>query len=720
MKQVDGALAAGTLAMMLVAGQAVAQERDTASDDIVVTARGSQVELVPEYPGGQVARGARAGLLGNLDYMDAPFSTTAYTENLIREQQAESVADVLQNDPGIRVARGFGNFQELYYLRGFLVYSDDLTYNGLYGILPRQYVAAEMLERVEVFRGANSFVNGAAPGGSAVGGAINLVPKRAPEDDLNRATIGIGSRLQGYATFDFARRLGRDDALGLRANAAVRGGDTEVDGQKRLLTVASIGTDYRSGDFRFSADIGYQDQRIDAPRPSVTPLGAIPAPPEADANFAQPWTYTEERQLFGVARAELDVTPGVTLWAAGGGRIGEEENVLANPDAQADGTTTAYRFDNTREDRVLSADAGIRADFDTGPIGHRVIASGAIYALDSKNAYAFSNFAGFVGDLYDPFTVAPPATDFFVGGVLADPLTTLTTDTRSAAIADTLSLFGGKLLTTAGVRWQRIDTASFDYNTGAELPGRNDKSAWTPAFGLVVKPDERLSLYANYAESLVPGEIAPASVGTTPVLNAGEVFAPYRADQLEFGAKLDLVRFGATLGVFTTALPSAYVIDQRFTIAGEQRHRGIEATLFGEPVDGVRLVGGMTVIDAELVDTGDAAIDGNQAIGVPGLQANLNAEWDVAATGLTLEGRAIHSSSQFVDESNSRTIPDWTKFDLGIRYAVEAGGKPLTLRVRAENLTDEAYWASAGGFPGSSYLVLGNPRSIFVSATVGL
>ena len=62
-------------------------------------------------------------------------------------------------------------------IRGFAVSSDDLAYNGLYGVLPRQFVAAELIERVEVFRGASTFLNGAAPGGTGVGGAFNLTPK---------------------------------------------------------------------------------------------------------------------------------------------------------------------------------------------------------------------------------------------------------------------------------------------------------------------------------------------------------------------------------------------------------------------------------------------------------------------------------------------------------------------------------------------------------------
>ena len=161
------------------ASPALAQTEVTEVQEVIVT--GSQVALPPAYAGGQVATGGRVGLFGAMDIMDTPFNTTSYTEELVRNQQARSVADVLQNDPAVRVSKGFGNFQELYVVRGFPVYSDDMTYNGLYGVLPRQFVAAELLERVEVFHGATAFLNGAAPGGSGVGGAFNLMPKRAPD-----------------------------------------------------------------------------------------------------------------------------------------------------------------------------------------------------------------------------------------------------------------------------------------------------------------------------------------------------------------------------------------------------------------------------------------------------------------------------------------------------------------------------------------------------------
>ncbi len=63
----------------------------------LITAQAAGAETLPaEYAGGQVARGARLGMLGNADVMDAPFSITSYTARTIEQQQARSVADLLQ------------------------------------------------------------------------------------------------------------------------------------------------------------------------------------------------------------------------------------------------------------------------------------------------------------------------------------------------------------------------------------------------------------------------------------------------------------------------------------------------------------------------------------------------------------------------------------------------------------------------------------------------
>src|SRR3546814_21172578 len=169
-----------------------------------------------------------------------------YTNTLIEDQQAASVADILQSDPGVRVARGFGNYQQLYMIRGFPLYSDDITYNGLYGLLPRQYLASEFIERLDVFRGANAFLNGAAPGGSGMGGAINVVPKRAPNEPLTQARLGWESGGQGYGAVDLVRRFGPDDSPGIRLNDVHRDGRPDAPGANRAVHAFRPGRDWET------------------------------------------------------------------------------------------------------------------------------------------------------------------------------------------------------------------------------------------------------------------------------------------------------------------------------------------------------------------------------------------------------------------------------------------------------------------------------------------
>ena len=697
-----------------------AQTEKNNNDDIEhITVDASQVELRDSFAGGQVSRGGRAGILGNLDMMDSPFASTNFTADIIREQQARSIADVLQNDPVVRVAKGFGNFQELYVMRGFPVYSDDMTYNGLYGVLPRQYVAAELSERVEVFRGASAFLNGAAPGGSGLGGSVNIVPKRAGDDPLNRVTLGYESQGHWYGAADVSRRFGDDSqSTGIRANFVQRGGETSIDNQDRELSVAAIGIDHDSDNFRLSLDLGYQDHQVDSPRPAVTPGSAIPEAPDSDTNFAQEWTYTNERQFFGAVRGEYDFTDNITAWAAYGFRSGEEDNVFANPrQAEANGDFSAYRFDNVRNDEIRSGEVGLNIEFKTASVGHTIITSASTFSLESENAYAFSDFSGFAGNIYNPVTATVPDADFFIGGDLSNPLITEKTDLSSFALADMISFNDGKVLLTLGGRVQNIETRTFDYNTGDELSGY-DESQFTPVVGIVYKSSEQVSYYANYIEGLLPGEVAPASSGGEPIENAGEAFDPYSAEQIEVGVKYDAGQYGGSLSVFNTSKQSSIVEDNVFSTDGEQQNQGLELSVFGMPTSNLRVLGGFTWLDAEMTKTQDGTLDGKTAIGVPDLQANINLEWDVdALPGLTVDARAAYTSKQYASADNSLEVDASNRFDLGVRYSFFAGMTDITLRARVDNVFDNNYWASVGGFPGSNYLVLSEPRTFRLSAS---
>lgn len=683
--------------------------------------------LSPAYPGGQVARGGRAGILGTKDNQSVPFSIASYTNELIQDRHARSVGDVLQNDPTVRVARGFGNFQESYFIRGFLLNSDSVAYNGLSSLLPRQYIATELFERVEVLRGASAFLNGASPGGDGVGGAINLLPKRAPNEDLNRVTAGGATGVQGQAAADVSRRFGPDKSTGVRVNTAYRRGDTAIDKEKVSLGLAAVGADWRSRDARLSADLGWQDNKLKATRTNVTlgdfanPVTSVPARPDNKVNAAQPWSYSNERDLFGTLRGEVGIGADMTAWGAYGLRRSDEANSLANltvtNPATGDGST--YRFDNTRTDKVDTFEAGLRGKLRTGPVGHEWVVSASRFAMDSKNAYAFDFANTQSTNLYRPVdTAAQPAFSANAGrgNDLNAPGLTNRTRLTSFAVGDTLSLAQGRLLLTLGARHQNIDIQTFDsLYAGFPNASHYDDSHVSPLVGAVFKLSPQVSLFGNYVEGLTKGDTAPSTAA-----NRGEMLPPFVSKQKEVGVKYDGGRLALAATAFTTDKPRGVVNGSNvFTSEGKDRHQGLELTAHGEAARGLRVLGGVTRLDTEQRNTGSAATDGKRTIGVPKTQASLGAEWDVAGVqGLAVDGRMVRTGASYADAANTLEVPGWTRLDIGARYLMDVKGKLVTLRARIDNLTDRGYWSSVGGYPGAGYLVIGAPRTVSLSASL--
>jgi iron complex outermembrane receptor protein len=389
--------------------------------------------------------------------------------------------------------------------------------------------------------------------------------------------------------------------------------------------------------------------------------------------------------------------------------------VLAAPTViSADGESIMTRFDNVREDSVQTGEIGMRGSVRTGAIGHTLSATVSGFEQESRNAYGLSDFAGFATNIYRPRDAAAPAADVFTGGSLAAPHVTHKSILSSVAVADTLSIAEGKVLLTVGLRNQRIRDFSYDYNSGVEN-ARYDETAVTPVAAIVYKPIKGVSLYANYAEALQPGPVASG----IDVVNVGQTFAPFTSRQKEIGVKYDAGKLGMSAALFTISQPQAFVQDRVFGVFGQQRNRGLELSVFGTPARGVRVLGGLTLVDAEQRRTQGAINDGKDAIGVPDTQLNLGAEWDVPAVpGLTLTARTLYTGGQFADSANLQRLPSWTRLDLGASYATTIAGREVTLRARVDNVTDKSYWASAGGFPGAGYLVLGGPRTLVVSGSL--
>lgn len=325
--------------------------------------------LPPVYAGGQVARGGQLGVLGNQDIMDVPFSMSSYTEKLIRDQQAQTVGDVLLNDASMRQASGYANQAQAFVIRGLPLNGDDISFNGLYGILPRQIMSTDALERVEVFKGPNAFINGVTPGGSGIGGGVNLQPKRADEVPLRRFSTDISSDGRVGEHLDIGQRFGEDNRFGARVNLSQREGDTAVDDENQRSKLFSVGLDYRGDALRLSGDFVYQKQQVNGGRNTVllgSGLTHLPNAPSAATNYAPNWGTTSLEDTFGMLRGEYDLNDHWSAYIAGGAKhtneIGRYSSVTlkdALGNATVSGSNIAHQEDNT------SLMAGLNGKFQT-------------------------------------------------------------------------------------------------------------------------------------------------------------------------------------------------------------------------------------------------------------------------------------------------------------------------------------------------------------------
>lgn len=651
------------------------------------------------------------GILGAQDAMDIPFSTLNYTEQLMRDQQSRTLADVLQNDASVRVMTAAQGFGEDFQIRGFAVPSGDVGFNGLYGLSSGNRMPAEVMERVEVLKGPNAMINGMPPGGS-VGGSINLIPKRAGDDNLTRLTTSFSGGDQLGLAVDVGRRFGEKKEWGVRVNGSYRDGEASIDDGNARQRFAAIALDFRGTQLRWTTDIFKQHENIRGFRSQpafLAGLTRLPKTPDPRKNIYGPDAMLVIDDEMFATKFEYDVNDRVTVWAGAGWRDSWSMQDFPTASVRADGNGD-FRLIGAWYDayfKTTSADAGARARFDTGGIGHTI--SVGISRLDQETGSFYRANAATTAipsNIYNP--VPMPAV---IGARLAP---TKTSDTRlsGVAIADTLAFMNERLLVTVGLRDQTAELTAYPQTA----TNYYKKSAVSRLGGVVFKATEDLSVYANYAEGLTRGGIAPTN---STLINPGEVFAPYQSKQVEAGVKVDWGSFLTSLSAYEIKKPNAATLPvpgstlQRYSFDGEQRNRGVELSAQGEIIRSVRWLASASFTDAKQTRTTGGQFDGKDATGVADKTVSVGADWDVPyLPGLGLNGRVIYTSSGWIDNANTLAVPAWTRADIGARYRTKIGNVPTVLRANIDNVFDRHYWLLSG-----SYATVATGRMVVLSAS---
>ncbi|RZJ21646.1 MAG: TonB-dependent receptor, partial [Haliea sp.] len=685
---------------------------------VTVTAGASLPDVLPPvYAGGQVARGGRAGVLGNADFMDSPFAITSLTEEFRQNIQAKSIADVLKYTPSVQTPQlGLAAQNDALNLRGFSTVSGFGSFNGLAGLLNRQS-PVEPLERIELLLGASAFANGRV---ANVGGTTNLVPKRADDAPLTRIGTEYISDSNLGLTADIGRRFGQDNAWGIRVNAAHADGDTAVEHSDRRATTGALGLDWRSDRLRWSFDY-IHNQREQSPG-GMQYIGldtgvSVPRAPNADKLFITPGVSRYERKLqLATTRLDWSINDQWDVSAAYGRSRDDDgpSNTLGFYTLlNSAGDLSVNRFiSSIAEYENESAELLVRGRLSAGGISHKLTAGFNQFTSEGAFARTRQTFAGQTTNLYNPVPLVLPP---LVNAVLP-AFRTFDETTTGVFLSNEMGFLDDRLLVTLGVRDTTIETNNYDPASGALLlNGDYKKSALTPAIGVVFKAQPWLSIYGNAVEALESGGRAPASAD-----NPNQAFAPTKSRQYEAGLKADFGKVATTLALFQVERATGYVegavggVGGTFVQDGRQENRGVELSVFGEVQRGLRLYGGLSVVDGKLKRTANGTLDGKKARDIPDYALAATADWDVPGVpGLAVLGGVTRNGKQYYDDQNTVTVPAWTRFDAGVRYTTRIQGKPTVFRFNVENLADKNYFFSDRGD-----LNLAPPRTFYLSATV--
>lgn len=683
-------------------------------DDFVVS--GNRIHEAPitehnEVPGGQVARTADYGILGNRDTMTTPFNATTFTDKTINDIQASNVTDVIANDASTN-NQTLSGASQAWAIRGFRAQQQDVSFNGLHGIAPRFYTGVEGIDRIEVLKGASALLYGMSPNGS-VGGNINYVPKRAKAgENQNSVKLSYGDGRQFGQQIDWGTRTA-DGKWGVHLTGYHTNGSTSFSDEKIQTNSAFVGIDRQGSRSRFYLDGGYIYNNIDNPQYRVQFAGITNSQiqnnyirqhglPSADHNkkYGLADTYRHVTEKFGAARYEYDFSKNLIGFAALGMRQTKMDYAYNDYRLQANGTEQYRLHNNNHINKAVSAEVGLKGKFTTGSVKHEVTGVATRVAWKrymTNQTGAWSNLSALT-----PSTVSNYAHQYPWKADLND-----SNLLSGVALTDVISIKDDKWTFVVGGRYQHISQVMNKTNKSYK------KDAWSPAFAVVHKLNDKTSLYANYMQGLTMGDL----VDDTTYANNGEVLSPYKTKQVEVGAKFNTGKFLTTVSAFQMDKADSLVENRGgrkfLTNGAKSRNRGIEMSIAGEPKAGTRVMGSLMFLDAKYRKA-PTDYQGNSVMGTPRWQAVARLEQDIKSVkGLSVNLRANYQGPAYIDQWNTYKVGGRMTWDMGARYEFKGmGGHPMILRADVYNIFNKDYWNALSNQPA---LYVGKGRTGVIS-----
>ena len=640
--------------------------------------------------------------------VDTPQTVTVISKEVMEEQGATTLRDVLKNVPGLTITAGEGGNPagDNLTLRGFSA-RNDIFVDGVRDISPQARDPFN-LEQVDVVKGPGSVYTGRG----STGGSINLLNKTPALKRAFSGTLDFGTDRTRRATADINLPIG--DSVGFRLNllghhSGVAGRDVVKFDRWGVAPSLTFGLGKPT---RFTVSYYKLKQN------NISDYGIpwVPVTNNALVEFRDRPAPVPRNTFYGLRNRDFENLNSdlVTLkFERDFNDALSLRNQFRYANSSRDSIATPPRFANINstainrelrswqtEDKVWDNQTDLVARFNTGVVEHALV-TGADFTREG-NVRHTRTAPNMLTTLFNP-----NPDDVFTGTITESPIVgDVTANSQAVYVFDTAKL-GQKWELTGGLRWDRFAVDGIT-TTGAPV-SRVDRMLSGRA-GVVFKPMQQGSVYASYGTSLNPS-LEGLSYNT-----ANTVIDPEKTYTVEAGSKWDffsgrMLLSGAVFRVEkqNARTPGVLPGDPPQVLQGKQRVDGIELSVEGNVTRAWQVLAGYTFLDSTTIDSNVPAEIGKELVNTPPNSFNVWSTYRLPS-GFHFGGGARFVDRRFGNTINTRVVEAYWTFDAMASY-------PLTdhidLKLNLYNLTDKYYFDRIGG----GHIVPGPGRAAMLSTS---
>ncbi|RNL50124.1 TonB-dependent receptor [Pedobacter jejuensis] len=633
---------------------------------------------------------------------DLPQSVQIVGAQVIRDQQANTLGDVMKNINGVALGANRGSVGENFYARGYSLGANNVFKNGARTTIGGS-PEASTLESVEVLKGSAALLYGGVSGGAVV----NMVTKKPKFEYGGEVSMRVGSYDLYKPIVDFYGPI--SDKLAFRVIGTYESAGSYRDNveSKRFYVNPSllykindnteiiVQGDYLKSDFTPDFGIGTVGNKL-------SPLGRNVF---VNTNWAYNKTNTSTAQAVLNHKFNDDWKLNVIAAVQSYNR---DYFSAERPAANAAGVWNRALTRSDIEEFTYNQQVNLTGNFNTVGIKHTLlVGADADQAKTKTGGFASTNVLPTTSPTYyDSVNLLDPSS-FNKPSNFNMPTTTLLTNTNATVfrmggfVQDLISLTE-QFKVLAGVRWSFQKTPTTTINTvasGVDTKGtaadKIDK-AFSPKFGLIYQPLTTTSIYASYSNNFT------SNTGIDIATNGP--MGPSIIDQYEAGIKNDFFK-----GKLTANLTVYKIKNDKFAqtaladptkreFSGATASDGLEIDLSGVIVRGLNFLAGYSYnymrYTSTLAVTG--IVEGERVVGTTKNTANGTLFYtfqDGSVKGLKLGTSVFYTGDRNggrnTTKNNSSTgiipLTGFTTVDFSAGYT----WKKLSLLAKLSNITNE-------------------------------